>query len=89
MSKYIMKPVVVEAFKWTGNKKQRYPKWFMKSVKEGIIKFLSDNIGNVSMIICRLEGEQIINIGDYVVKGIDGDIHSCKPNIFKQLYEEV
>lgn len=32
---------------------------------------------------------QIANFGDYIVKGIQGEFYPCKPDIFKQSYEEV
>jgi hypothetical protein len=29
------------------------------------------------------------SIGDYIIKGIQGEFYPCKPEIFEQTYEEV
>lgn len=28
-------------------------------------------------------------IGDYIIKGVQGEFYPCKPDIFKETYEEV
>ena len=29
------------------------------------------------------------NIGDYIIKGVNGEFYPCKPDIFTKTYEEV
>lgn len=29
------------------------------------------------------------SIGDYIIKGVDGEFYPCKPDIFEKTYEEV
>ena len=36
-----------------------------------------------------LEGDMVANEGDYIIKGIKGEFYPCKPDIFKETYEEV
>lgn len=36
-----------------------------------------------------LEGTMIAEVGDYIIKGVRGEIYPCKPDIFEQTYEEV
>jgi hypothetical protein len=36
-----------------------------------------------------LEGMMIANVGDYVIKGVNGEFYPCKPDIFKKTYELV
>ena len=39
--------------------------------------------------IPTLEGNMKANIGDYIIKGINGEFYPCKPGIFAKTYEEV
>ena len=36
-----------------------------------------------------LEGRMHANYNDYLIKGINGEIYPCKPNIFERTYERV
>lgn len=36
-----------------------------------------------------LEGDMIANKGDYIIEGVKGEFYPCKPDIFKETYEEV
>jgi len=40
------------------------------------------------MIIATLEGEMRVNVGDYVIRGVEGEFYPCKPGIFAQTYTE-
>lgn len=37
--------------------------------------------------IDTLEGTMRANFGDYIIKGVQGEVYPCKPDIFKQTYE--
>lgn len=39
------------------------------------------------LMIETLEGKMIANVGDYIIKGVHGEIYSCKPDIFHKTYE--
>ena len=41
------------------------------------------------MIIRTLEGNMIATKGDYIIKGVQGEIYPCKPDIFEQTYDIV
>lgn len=76
MSKYIKKPVSIEAFIWTGEN------------KEAIETFLN-GFGYVKgdyVEIGTLEGLMVASIGDYIIKGVEGEFYPCKPDIFKKTY---
>ena len=36
--------------------------------------------------ISTLEGNMIIDIGDFVIKGIKGEFYPCKPDVFELSY---
>lgn len=44
---------------------------------------------DVELTIDTLEGTMKANVGDWVIKGIEGEMYPCKPSIFEQTYELV
>jgi hypothetical protein len=42
-----------------------------------------------TLSIRTLEGVMRANVGDYVIRGIKGEIYPCKPDIFHATYEKV
>ena len=41
------------------------------------------------MVIATLEGGHLVDLGDYVIRGVQGEFYPCKPDIFAATYEEV
>lgn len=39
------------------------------------------------VIIETLEGTMKANPGDWIIKGVQGELYPCKPDIFEQTYE--
>jgi hypothetical protein len=89
MAKYRKKPVVVEAVTWIGNWYQSSPEWFNEAIQSGKIFIKNDDDGERILLIDTLEGEMIAMAGDYIIKGIKGEIYPCKPDIFEATYEKV
>ena len=80
--KYRKKPVVIEAFIYDVDER---PKWFQRKVLTNDIVTYPDG----SCYIKTLEGEMKALTGDYIIKGIQGEIYPCKPDIFLKTYEAV
>jgi hypothetical protein len=38
-------------------------------------------------VILTLEGEMIARVGDWIIKGVQGEFYPCKPEIFEMTYE--
>lgn len=36
-----------------------------------------------------LEGTMKANVGDYIIKGVNGEYYPCKPDIFELTYKKV
>ena len=78
--KFRKKPIVIEAELYDGS-------------KESIANVL--RLGNSIMlypdhlVIKTLEGNHTATIGDWIIKGVKGEIYPCKPDIFSQTYEKV
>lgn len=85
MSIYRKKPVEIEAFKWTGDREQTEdPDWIIDAIKKGIVTFYADG-----MYIETLEGTHRADKGDYIIKGVKGELYPYKSDIFEMTYEEV
>lgn len=39
--------------------------------------------------IHTLEGKMRADVGDWIIRGVQGEFYPCKPEIFKQTYEKV
>lgn len=90
--KYRKKPIVIEAFKWTGGEDQTEdPIWCIDAIKRGDVFFeqVSHPDFKVMMRIKTLEGVMEARPGDYIIQGIKGEIYPCKPDIFEASYEEL
>lgn len=87
--KYRKKPVVVEAFQFDGdfmNAKGKYyvPEWAVNAHKQGILFFKGPEL-----YVKTLEGIMHVEHLDYVIKGVQGELYPCKPDIFEKTYEKV
>lgn len=83
MEKYRKKPVVIDAFKWTGGSDQiEDPDWIVSRIKMGQVSFADGR-----MFIKTLEGIMEAQPGDYIIRGIKGEIYPCKADIFEATYE--
>ena len=89
MGKYKKKLIVIDAELWDGSL-ESYVKIsaFTKGVPADAQAPITRGHGN-SLSIHTLEGVMVAGIGDYIIKGIKGEIYPCKPHIFKRTYEKV
>lgn len=78
--KYRKKPVVIEAVQWTGENPEDIV-YFTKGKVTGLVYS--------KLEIRTLEGVMTADIGDWIIKGVKGEFYPCKPDIFKQTYDEV
>lgn len=85
MAKYRKKPVVIDAFRWTGGPDQTEdPEWIIDRIRLGQVGFADGK-----MFIKTLEGVMEATPGDYIIRGVKGEVYPCKPDIFEETYEEV
>ncbi len=40
------------------------------------------------LIIFTLEGQHLASPGDYIIRGVKGELYPCKPDIFEATYEK-
>jgi hypothetical protein len=96
MAKYRKKPVVIEAFQYDGDLKDRdgswyVPAWAVEAYEKGVMYYSSESCGAppCELFIETLEGIHHVSIGDYVIQGVNGELYPCKPDIFEKTYESI
>ena len=80
--KYRKKPVEIEAVKWNGRNFKEIEE--LQNKNEQQIQRYENEI-----LIFTLEGTMKASLGDYIIKGVSGEIYPCKPDIFNLTYEKV
>ena len=82
--KFIKKRVVIEAVHWNGIKVSETPEWILEALNSGVLVRFGDKVQ-----VRTLEGVMTVSPGDYIIKGVDGELYPCKPDIFEKTYEKV
>lgn len=78
-AKYVKLPVVVDAIEWAGNN--------MFEVSQFMGAYSACNYTRNTISIETLEGIMVANLGDMIIRGVDGEFYPCKPDIFKRTYK--
>ena len=85
--KYRKKPVVIEAIQFFDDAESISLLSSFITGQNVVVDY--KDIKNPVLKIETLEGTMFANIGDYIIKGVDGEFYPCKPNIFEETYELV
>lgn len=96
MAKYRKRPVIIEAFQMTRQRRwdnSEWPEWlhmaWNKDPSEGAV-WIDETDPNRACLVCgTLEGVHSIDWDDYIIQGIKGELYPCKPDIFQATYEKV
>lgn len=84
--KYRKKPIIIEAVKFEiGMNLDDQPEWLHQAFDEGTVV---DN-KNFTLSINTLGGTMTAQDGDYIIKGVNGELYPCKPDIFEKTYEDI
>lgn len=91
MSTYRKKPVVIEAAVWPGREGTYFDNWLTADDhrRVGIQYDDEDPDDPAVLLIETLEGTMTAQPGDYVIRGVKGELYPCKPDIFEATYEAV
>ena len=98
MRKFRKKPVVIEAFQMTRECREdnsEWPAWLHEAwnknwTEPGAMGPLCDPENKDRRLQIRtLEGAHVIDWGDWIIQGVQGEIYPCKPDIFDITYEPV
>lgn len=92
MPQFRKKPIVIEAFQMTTDARKDdvdWPEWLCAAYQipmelPGSVYFVSS-----SLCINTLEGGMVVSVNDWIIKGVNGELYPCKPDIFAMTYEPV
>lgn len=95
--KFRKKPVVIEAFQMTKERRASnidWPVWLHMAWngERGAVGALyptEEGTSDGTLSIGTLEGQQLVSWGDFIIRGVQGEIYPCKPSIFDATYEAV
>lgn len=86
MPKFRKKPVVIEAHQWNPNEAPTlWPDWLDAASVRGDVQLAGAHTDNIR--INTLEGQMICCPGDWIIRGVKGELYPCKPDIFAATYE--
>ena len=90
------KPVVIDAVKWTGFNLEDCLLFladgkdsFDHLPDDGVNKGKGIGVTGTDIFIPTLEGMITCSLGDFIIKGVNGEFYPCKPDIFNFTYEPV
>lgn len=85
---YQKKPVKIEAFQLGY---EDIPLWFQGAIKDNFVSNINAFLENANEVIKikTLEGIMTATKGDWIIRGVKGEIYPCKDEIFKEAYEFV
>jgi len=82
--KYRKKPVVIEAEQWIFG--EEGPSKVIELLQKTPVDYRFEG---EKLKIQTLEGWITASSGDYIIRGVEGECHPCKPDIFEKTYERV
>ena len=88
MALYRKLPVVISAVKVNealhnaANNWKELPEWLREAYDRGEVVF-----GAGEVFIQTLEGRMSGALGDWIIRGVKGELYPCKPEIFAATYE--
>ena len=85
--KYRKKPVIIEAIQFEDNSYRIIE--IHEFMGGDTIRVNYEDKDNPYLKIETLEGTMKASVGDYIIKGVNGEFYPCKPDIFEKTYERV
>lgn len=87
MTRFRKKPVEIDAIRWRGPILNTayltlFDDWIVANQGDLKCRYVGEKV-----VIPTLEGEMTASPGDWIIKGIKGELYPCKPDIFAELYE--
>lgn len=74
------RPIVVHGFQWDGDRASLPAEVYVRTQaawREG---------GDV-LYLATSEGPLVLRPGDWVMKGVNGELYPCKPDVFEKTYD--
>lgn len=85
MTKYRKLPVEIEAVQFNGENRREVLSFAYPSLSDDALA--GAEAMRLPVVIETLEGDMTANPGDWIIKGVAGELYPCKPDIFAATYE--
>jgi hypothetical protein len=96
MYQFRKKPVVIEAFQMTRERRmdnRDWPNWlnqaWNKDPGEGALYIDANDSTSSRLCVGTLEGVCRVDWDDWIIQGVRNELYPCKPDIFAATYEPV
>jgi hypothetical protein len=86
--KFRKKPVVIDAVQWVGEPSD-LNRWLDQFHVPNERPIFMLNVEDKTLTIPTLEGDHRALLGDWIIRGVNGEYYPCKPDIFEKTYEGV
>lgn len=102
-NRFRKKTIVIEAMQWDGQNADAVVRWAQGDwnvpppfapngdsiwIKQKVLDPDADPVKCLwYLVIPTLEGNQEVSPGDWIIRGIAGELYLCKPDIFAATYE--
>ena len=94
--RYRKRPVVIQAFRFFANdvhknmdgRLRNWPKWAVRALRaDGVRKVRIWNDCDKVFWCGTHDGPMRISDGDWIIRGVKGEIYPCRPDVFEMTYE--
>ena len=86
--KFRKRPVVVDAWQWNGEDKEKFPYWLQGRLDIQFVN-LDELTGLRLLLVDTQHGNAECSEGDWLIKGIKGELYPCKDDVLQATYERV
>lgn len=86
MAKYRKRPVVIDAVQFTGQNQREVLKFMYPNLSKTALNGAQKM--NLRVVIDTKEGSMTASPGDWIIRGVHGELYPCKPAIFAETYDE-
>lgn len=95
--KFRKKPIVIEAYQMTKERRANnasWPEWLhdawqLDRNRPGWLGPTEEGTENGTLSINTLEGRHLVSWGDWIIRGVKGELYPVKCDIFYATYDEV
>ena len=89
-ARYRKRPVVIEALQLTDSNAGVVAAWVNAGGLRAIVRGgPRGGSKGATVTIKTLEGDHLASVGDFVIRGVQGEFYPCKSDIFEATYERV
>ena len=93
MAKFRKRPVIIEAIQYLPSDKAEIESFVGVKLESKLSNETAYMAGmeppSFILMIPTLESPHEASVGDWIIKGVQGEFYPCKPDIFEKTYEKV